>query len=160
MNLYQINNEIMSCVDDETGEIIDIEKMEKLQLEHDKKIENIALWIKNLVSDANALKEEERVLTERRKKAESKAEQLRAYLDSVLCGKKFETPKVIAFYRKSSAVEISDDFIGFALKNNLDDYLTFKDPTANKTAIKAALNNGVDFSGKAVIQKRMTLNIK
>ena len=93
MNLYEIEKSMMNCVDEETGEIIDIEMLEQLQLEREKKIENIACWIKNLESDAEALKAEENKLAERRQKAESKSEQLRAYLDSILCGEKFETAK-------------------------------------------------------------------
>ena len=39
MNLYQINSEILGCVDAETGEIFDVEKFEELSLERDKVIE-------------------------------------------------------------------------------------------------------------------------
>ena len=42
MNLYEIENEILNCVDMETGEIVDIKKLESLQMERDQKIENIA----------------------------------------------------------------------------------------------------------------------
>lgn len=31
-NLYEINEEILNCVDMETGEIIDTERLEQLQL--------------------------------------------------------------------------------------------------------------------------------
>lgn len=160
MNLYEIQTEIMNCVDEETGEIIDIEKIAELQLERDMKIENIALWIKNLVSDAAALKAEEEMLALRRKRAESKAEQLRAYLDSILSGSKFETPKVMAFYRKSKAVELDESFIDWAAENGYDEYLTYKSPVANKTAIKTAIANGVSFGERAVIVERLNLNIK
>ena len=43
MNLYEIEKEIMSCVDMETGEIIDCEKLDALTMERYQKIENIAL---------------------------------------------------------------------------------------------------------------------
>lgn len=56
--LYEINEEILSCVDMETGEIIDAEKLGRLQMAFDDKVEGIALWIKNLLSDAAAIKEE------------------------------------------------------------------------------------------------------
>lgn len=160
MNLYEIEKELMNCVDEETGEIIDIEKLEELQLEREKKIENIACWIKNLVSDAEALKAEEAVLAERRKRAESKSEQLRAYLDSVLCGSKFESSKVIAFYRKSKAVELDESFVKWAKDSGCDEYLTYKQPVPNKAAIKAAILSGVSFGERAIIAERMTLNIK
>ena len=52
--LYEIDEEILDCVDQETGEIIDPEKLAQLQMDFDKKVEGIALWIKNLLSDAEA----------------------------------------------------------------------------------------------------------
>ena len=57
-NLYEINQAITECIDNETGEIIDVEKLEELQLEREAKIENVALWYKNLLSDAEAYKAE------------------------------------------------------------------------------------------------------
>ena len=38
MNLYEINNEILNCVDEETGEIVDFERLQELQIE--KNIQN------------------------------------------------------------------------------------------------------------------------
>ena len=32
-NLYDINSEILSCIDAETGEIIDVERLQALQME-------------------------------------------------------------------------------------------------------------------------------
>lgn len=52
--IYEINEQIMQCIDFETGEVIDADKLDALQLEKDKKIENIACWIKNLTK-ANIL---------------------------------------------------------------------------------------------------------
>ena len=38
--LYEIEQAIMDCVDLETGEIIDIEKLDQLQMDREVKIEN------------------------------------------------------------------------------------------------------------------------
>ena len=61
-NLFEIDAAIMAamdrCVDPETGEI-DGEvytELEALQMERERKIENIACWVKNLRSDADDLK--------------------------------------------------------------------------------------------------------
>jgi len=57
-NLFEINKAIQdtwnACIDPETGEINEdlYAKMEELQIERDEKIEGIACWAKNLVSDA------------------------------------------------------------------------------------------------------------
>ena len=64
-NLYEINNAIMQCFDLETGELTDAESFDRLQMERDLKIENIALWYKNLVSDAAAYKAEKEAFAER-----------------------------------------------------------------------------------------------
>ena len=47
MTLYEIDNAILDCIDLETGEIIDVDKLNELQLEKETKIENVALWIKD-----------------------------------------------------------------------------------------------------------------
>ena len=65
--LYEIEQAIMDCVDLETGEIIDIEKLDQLQMDKDVKIENTALFIKNLLSDADQIREEEKKLADRRR---------------------------------------------------------------------------------------------
>ena len=46
MNLFEIENEIMNCWDQETGEILDSDRLDQLEMERDTKIENIALYIK------------------------------------------------------------------------------------------------------------------
>ena len=42
-SLYEINEAILDCVDMETGEIIDEERLNELQMAFDCKVENIAL---------------------------------------------------------------------------------------------------------------------
>lgn len=153
MTLYEIDREIEACVDDETGEIIDAERLEKLELDRNTKIENIGLWYKNLISDAQALNNEIDVLQERKKKAESKAEQLKMFLDSVLTGEKFETGKVQMFYRKSRSVNLDDDFIEWAkVTDGMNELLRFKAPEPNKAAIKAAILDGRDIKHAEIVE--------
>ena len=66
-NLYEISQEMLACIDAETGEIIDIEKLSTLAMERDTKIKNIALWIKNLTADMEAYKREKTLLRSGRK---------------------------------------------------------------------------------------------
>lgn len=65
MKLYEINEQIMACIDNETGEIIDTDKLNELQIAKDEKIENLALWYKDLLAEANALKEEKETFAAR-----------------------------------------------------------------------------------------------
>lgn len=153
MNLYEINAELLSCVDTETGEIIDIEKLDSLDLQMQDKIENIGCWVKDLLSDADQLGTEIKSLTERKKSANNKAESLKKYLSSFLDGSKFESSKVSISYRKSEAVEVAD-IKQIKLLENCDDYLTYKDPEANKTAIKEAIKHGVIVPGCSLVEKQ------
>ena len=153
MTLYEIDNAILECVDGETGEIIDFERLEELGLQRDLKIENIALWFKNLRAEAEALKKEIDELTKRKKEAENKMEQLSAKLYEALDGNKFKTPKVSVSYRNSKAVEVDDDFIRFAMDNNLDDLLRYELPEPNKSAISEALKNGEVIPHAELIQR-------
>ena len=52
--LYEIDESIKALIDEETGEIADFEAFEALNLERDAKLENIALYIKDLKADAEA----------------------------------------------------------------------------------------------------------
>ena len=58
MTLYEIDQQLLDCIDLETGEIIDAEKLTELTMERDEKIEKVALWIKELKAEAEALKAE------------------------------------------------------------------------------------------------------
>lgn len=53
MKLYEINEAILGCIDQETGEVIDPEKLDALTMERETKLENVALWIKDLKAEAS-----------------------------------------------------------------------------------------------------------
>lgn len=145
MNLYEIDSAIMDCVDVETGEIIDMEALEDLQMERDQKIEGIGCWIKNLLADAKALKEEKDNLAARQKVAENKAASLKAYLSSYLNGEKFKTAKVSISYRKSDSVNIAE---GAVIP---EEYLKYSEPTPDKIGLKAALKSGEKIQGISLV---------
>ena len=146
MTLYEIDQAIMECVDLETGEIIDTEQLDKLQMERDAKLENVACWIKELKVEAEALKAEKQALAERQKVAENKMESLKKYLAYALDGKAFETTRASVTFRKSQAVEITDIY-------KLDEnYLRYKEPEADKTAIKEALKAGKTVAGATLVE--------
>ena len=111
MNLYQIDQQILDCIDAETGEIFDVEAFEQLALERDVKIESICLWIKNLNAEIEALKAEKDAFAQRLKAAENKRESLKKYISEYLAGNKFETAKVKVSFRKSESLEISEGAI-------------------------------------------------
>ncbi len=146
--LYEINQEILNCVDFETGEIIDVDKLGELQLAFDVKVENIALWIKNLLSDVEAIKAEKMKLAERQKACENKAKSLKEYLNTYLGGQKFKTPKVSISYRKSEAVEVTD------ISKIDKEYLKIVEPEVDKTKVKKALKEGETIEGVTLVQNQ------
>src|SRR5699024_2065350 len=95
MNLYEINREILSCIDYETGEILDVQRLEMLEIAKEKKIENVALWIKNLESEAAALKKEKDSFTQREKSTKNKIESLKKYLENAIQGQKYQNKKTV-----------------------------------------------------------------
>lgn len=141
MKLYEIDKAILECVDQETGEIIDTEKLSELQMQKDTKVENIALWIKDLLAEADAIKNEKNKLAERQKTAENKATSLKKYLEYVLSGDKFKTPKVSISYRKSESVTILN---GCEIPKK---YLKYSEPTIDKLSIKKAIKDGEKVPG-------------
>lgn len=151
-SLYEINNELVDAfaraIDPETGEIINeqaLEELEKLQMAFDCKVENVALYIKNLTADAEAYKKEKMAFAERQQQAEKKVESLKKYLSKALAGEKFTTERVAVSFRKSESVNVLD------MSKLDDDYLKYKDPEVDKTKVKKALKAGVALQGVELV---------
>lgn len=152
--LYEIDSEILSCIDSETGEILDFEKLEALTMQRNEKIQSVALWVKNLLSDAEAFKKEKEVFEEREKAAKKKAESLKNWLTVVLDGEKFETSRVSISFRKSESVQIDDE--GQIPREFMKEKV---EVSPDKTAIKNALKAGEAVSG-CRIQTNKNIQIK
>ena len=147
MNLYELNKAIADFD-------LEIDEETQITLARDEKIENIALWVKDLLAEADAIKAEEQALAKRRKQAENKADWLKRYVAQALEGEKFKTPRVAISYRTSEAVEILDeDLIP-------EEFLMIKtEYKPDKKAIKDELKVGGEVEG-AVLVKRTSLQIK
>jgi uncharacterized protein (DUF3084 family) len=168
VSLYTINAELSELlergfeIDEETGELIeDIEdKLASLQMAEQDKLENIALYIKNLSAESAAIKAEEKSLAERRKAKEKRQESLKKYLADYLQNtdrSKFETPKVRLSFRKSEVVDYDDSFMRWALEQ--DRYLRYKEPDVDKAALKKAIKGGEEVPGATLLTKQ-NLQIK
>lgn len=163
MKLFDIDEKLAACVkldesrvvDTESGEIIDLEAIVALEMERDKKIENLGCWYKNLLAEAEALKAQKNAFAEREKAAKAKAESLRGFLGRYLNGKKFETAKVAMSFRKSEAVEFDAKCIG----DVPEEFLKFKDPELDKVAVKKAIKAGETVPGCELVA-RQNLQIK
>lgn len=159
MTLYEINNELArlmsEAVDEETGEINEdaIAQIEEMQMAWDEKVENIGCFIKNLKSDAEQLKAEKMNLAKRQQVTENKAERLAKYLTDMLNGQTYTSPRVDIKYRKSVQVKCDD------LSKVPKDYLRFKDPELDKTAVKEALKSGKEVEG-CYLEETRNIQIK
>ena len=153
MKLYEINEQIMACIDSETGEVIDPEKLNNLQIAKDEKLENLALWYKDLLAEANALKEEKEAFATREKAARNKAESIKNYLSYALNGANFKTTKCALSFRKSEKTVIDDIY---SIPEN---FLKYSEPTADLTEIKKAIKNGEEIKG-AHLEETHNIQIK
>lgn len=167
MKLYEIDTKIIRLINlYENGEIdLDtyIDTMSSLEFEQNDKIDNIACYIKQLLAEEKALKEEIDNLTKRRKAKQRTIENLKDYIsDSMKINKidKIETTRnIIKFRNNAVKVNIQDEekFLLWAMENH-DELLNYKKPDVNKTAIKEYLKDN-DIEGVNLIREK-TLQIK
>lgn len=145
-NLYQINQAILACVDPETGEIID-DRIGDLMMEREEKLENVALWIKNLQADVQAFMAEKEAFEKRQKAAEKKIVRLMKYLTDNLHGEKFSTTKCVVSFKKSERVDVFNESL--VPKKYLAKKITF---APDKNAIKDLLKAGKRVGGCRLIE--------
>jgi len=148
--LYEINQDILACVDTETGEILDTERLDALQIEREAKLEGVALWIKDLKAEATAVKEEADKLTARKKALDNKIDGLKSWLLFALGGEKLNTPRCRVYQTHSQRLNVTDetelfDYIYSQTAPGL--YLRYKDPELNKEEIKKFLKDGEAIPG-------------
>lgn len=146
MTLYEIDEAILDLVDEETGEVIDLEALEMLEMERDKKISNVACWIKDLKAEAEAIKAEKMNLAKRQATCENKVEQLKKYLADALGGVKFKDSRCSISYRKSESVQL-DDMAIFKLP---DEFVKIE-KSPKLTEIKNAIKEGQSFEGVKLV---------
>lgn len=165
-NLYEISREIEACVkldenryvNEDTGEIIDTEALNTLKMERDTKIENIALWYKNLEAEAEMLSAESASFAKRAKAAKSKADQLKKYLAGFLNGSPFKTIKTSIWFKSSTAVEWDGNWLEMPADLSAA-YLKFPEPVLDKTKAKNALKAGIKIPG-CTLKQNSNIQIK
>lgn len=167
-SLYEINQTYKSFLDQiASGDIPEeaiADTLEALDGEFDAKADDIACYIKQLLSDAQAIKAESENLAERAAAKKRKADSLQNYLyqQMKVRGKdKLETTRNVLKIRKNPpSVQIDDEaaFIGWAQTEHKTDFLTIKDPTVNKTAVKEALKAGMEIPhAQLVSSEKLTI---
>ena len=169
-SLYEINQQLQILeeymVDPDTGEMLDEDsfnaKFDEIQMALNDKIESTMLFYKSLNSEAEAIKAEEKNLTQRRKVKEALAERLKKRIDNYITHQftdddgnvdltglnkyKFETPRLKLSYRKSESVDVPD-----ATKVPKEYQKVKTEITADKTAIKKAIKSGAKIDGATLV---------
>lgn len=159
MKLYEIANDLREVLELAANTEDDNYKdtLEMVQFEFAEKAEGIALYIKELLAEAEAIKAEEKVLEGRRKAKENKAERLKQYLDDSMKRTKtpkLETSKVVLSYRKSSTVNIiNQDLLPEGFTEVVE---TLK---IDKKKIADAIKQGNEVPGAELVENR-NLQIK
>ena len=124
MTLYDIDAQIAALdgaaeddmlIDQETGELVSVaQALDALRMEREAKLENVACWVKNLSAEADAIREEENRLVKRRKAAETKAANLKAWLLSAMTREdgttdKLKTGRVMVSVKRNPPSTVVDD---------------------------------------------------
>lgn len=160
MNLYQINSQIENFefkFDEETGEVTNIDELNELKISKNEKIENIALFIKNLRAEIKALDDEIKALEKRMKAKKNKIDNLSSYLEMALNGSKFETSKCNISFRKTSKVVIDDEQAFIDLFKNTEMVNTKQINSINKKEVKEYLKDNVSSLAHIEINKNIQI---
>ena len=153
MKLYEINQEILACIDMETGEIIAPEKLEALKMDKREKLRNIAFVALNAAADAKAYEEQEKKFAARKRSAKATVTWAKETLARELGGKKMKEAEFSVSFRKSEVVEVADEA---AVPGE------FRIPQPDKidrAALKTALKNGAVVAGAQIVE-RQNIQIK
>lgn len=124
MTLYDIDAQIAALdgaaeddmlIDQDTGELISVSQaLDALRMERETKLENVACWVKNLISEADSIREEENRLAKRRKAAETKAANLKSWLLAAMTREdgttdKLKTGRVMVSVKRNPPSTVVDD---------------------------------------------------
>ena len=148
MTLYEIEQSILECVDTETGEVVDFNRMNQLTLDRNTMIDNLACWYKQLNAESVAIDVEISALESRKKAKKNKAENLKHYLSDILSGARFESPRNQISWRASDEVCIWDS------AKIPSEYKSEKiEVTISKCDIKKAIKAGGVVDGADLLHK-------
>jgi len=146
--LYEIDQAILECVDLETGEILDSDRLTALQMERERKLEGVALWVKDLNYEAQMVKEEADKLTARKKALDNKIASIKNWLLWALDGEKLKTPRCNVYQTHSQKVVIDDEkalIDMFMSSPSGEKFLRMKDPEIDKNALKDSMKQGYEY---------------
>lgn len=157
MKMYELNDAIRNFefeIDEETGEILNADELEKLEIEREEKLENLACWFKELNAESEAILNESKVLKSRAERVSKQADRVKSYIALQLNGEELKSNRVVVTWKKSESTEITD------ITQIPEQYIKTKiETTADKTAIKKAIKAGEYIKGARIINNNnMSIN--
>lgn len=163
---------------DENGEVIEnlmaykeelyqawFDTLEGIEELFEDKAVNVAVYIKNLRSEAEQLKAEKLKLEKRQSTKNKLADRLEKYLfDSMQKVKRTQIDRPQAKIRikqnpESTVIENEQEFIKWAECNDRDDLLKYEQPSVKKTVVKAFLKKKENIPF-AHLERKTVLEIK
>lgn len=169
MKLYQIDQKLeeliengfnIECVDPDTGEIDESKAdalLDRIIAEREDALEAYGCIVKDITAEISAIRNEEIILSARRKHKEKRLESFKnAIIRSLdkMGDAKFESPRVSYSFRSSRAVEVTDSFTTYAQESGRIDLLCYHAPTPDKAAIKRAIEAGEEIPGAQIVSRR------
>jgi len=148
LKLYEIEQAILECIDDDTGEVIDIDRLNQLVMDRTTKIDNILSLYKQFIAETMAIDNEVKVLQKRQSQKLNKSESLKLWLSDILNGAKFESPRNFVSWRRSDEVYITDE-----AKIPAEYKTTKTEVCINKSDVKKAIKDGIAVDGAMLIYK-------
>lgn len=152
MTLFEIDKAIADFemdIDPETGEVLNFDELDELQMAREQKCENIALLIKNKEAEKTAVGEQKKIFADRERVIGNEIDRLKEYLAYALGGEKFKTDKVVVSYRKSESVLVKDEYL---VPDKYCEFTMVRKP--NKTNLKKALKDGEEIMGVELVEKQ------
>lgn len=160
MTFREIDEAMMNLVDEETGEILDLQEFEKLTMSKQDKIENMALWVLDLKDESEQINAEIQRLKDRKAATDNKMKRLKEYIQIILGGEKLRTPLVSVSFRSNESVNITDAeaVINWVQHYNKDDgVLKYLPPEISKTGIKQLIKEGATIPGASLESTTSTI---
>ena len=167
MRLYEITGDILTLqemLEDSVEDEVLTDTLEAVQGEYEIKLEAYCKVIKNLEVDMEALKNEAKRLTDKRKTLENNVDRLKkAMFDSM---KATNTPKVkgqlftVAIQKNGGVIPINYDKNDKNITANLPDHLVNIVKTPNLEAIRELLEAGKVVDGFTLGERGESLRIK
>ena len=161
----QIAEFLAEITNPETGELSELfteemvnEKLAAIQMDFEKKVEELRNEVVNSRAEAAAIAEEKKKLAARQKAAENRESRAEGFLNWLLQGEPFKKGACSVTWRKSEVAVPDDEFVEWAMVHE-PDLLNYKMPEPKRADIKAALKSGKALE-HVTLEQRMNIQVK